>query len=270
MGDGDSANGTRHRQDHYKVRPGIFQGAGARRDGRPRGEHVVHEEDPGRDPRAGPNGERTPDIVLPGGKRRLCLGPAFPGPPQEGGVAGPSGKTAEGKGHQRGEVVPPLQIFRRTDRDGDDRRPEPGREPVGPFPVDRLEEDPCQGGSQPAPARVLGGPDCFPDLPPVGKQRQGEVERPVPRTRGNRLFLRAGGPDSYRFGGEVGRRGGEQRSKKGDLGRKGAGRGRKGGVETIPRVAGVTARWRGWRVPGDRGKWRTRSRPRRRSSGGPT
>jgi hypothetical protein len=252
------------------LRPGVFQGAGARADGRPRGIYVVDEEDVGRDPRPGPGGERTPDIFLPVGERGTRLGPEFPRPPQEERVAGPSGKTAEGEGHQCGKVVPPLQIFRRTDRYGDDRRPEPGREAVGPCPADRLEEHPCEDVRHVAPALVLGGPDSFPHLLPVGEQGQGEVERPVLGTGGNPLSLPAGGPGVYRPGGEVGRRGGEQRPKEGDLGGKRPGCGRKGGAEAPPRAAGITGRWRGWRVPGGRGRWRIRSRPRRRSSGGPT
>ena len=81
------------------LRPGVFQGAGALRDGRPRGIYVVHEEDVGRDPRTGPGGERAPDIFLPGRERGSRLGPAFPGPAQKEGIAGPPGKTGEGEGH---------------------------------------------------------------------------------------------------------------------------------------------------------------------------
>ena len=256
------------------LRSGHFQRSRARRNGRPRGVHVVEQKHLPGNPRAGPDGERPPDVFVPGGKRQSRLGPVFPGPPQEERVAGPSGEPAQGESHKRGKVVPSPEIFPRPDRNGDDRRPESGREPVGPTSPDRLEEAPRKGARHVASPRVLGGPDPLPDILLVGEKGKGEFKRPVagagqgcdrqgPAGSG-------GGPDSYRVIGEVGRCGRKQRSQKGDFPGNRPVPGLPDRTQTPAGSAGITGRWRGWRVPVVRERWRNCSRFRRRSSGRPT
>ena len=255
-------------------RTGHFQGTGARRRGRPRGVHIVHEKHVGGRQRTALGGERPPDVSLPDGNRQSRLGPAFPRPSQQERVAGPSGETAEGQGHQGGQVVPPEEIFGCADRNGDDRRTETFRDPVGPLPPEPFQEPTGEQVRGVAPPPVFRCPDPLPDVPLVQVEGKGEIERPGIRTGRDRVragcgirFLPEGGPGPCRRGGKVGRRGRKQRTQEGDL----PGNPPAPGLPEIAEAAAdpwrISGSWRGRRGPGRRGRCRTRSRFRRRSTG---
>jgi len=261
------------------LRPAPFQGAGAFCRRGPRGVHVVQQQDlrGGLSPPG--TGERSPDVGRPEGKRKTRLRGSLPGSTKEEGGERPARAAGQGASDQRGEVEPAPEIFPGMDRNRDDRGADGVRNEVRPLLAKSPEEAVREGVGRQRNAAVFRRPDRVPDLLPVGEQGAGRGEGGIVRAVGAgrppvRLRRKQdggegaaegaggsspGGPLPDRVSGETGGFAGDQRPE---------GRDFRGERPDQPAKGGrLNGSWPGWRTPCVRGRWRTRSRFRRRDTG---
>jgi len=261
------------------LRPGPFQGAGAFPRGCARSVDVVQEQDLPRDGSLRRNGERSPDVVRPPREREAGLRRSLADPAKQQGVEGPAGAPGHLSGDQRGEVESAPEIFPGMDRNRDDDGTEPVRKEVRPFRPERPEEADGDRVDRQREALVFPSPDGLPDLLPVREEGAGGPEggiggavgagcRPVragreqgggegPAARADRA--RPGGPAFDDGSGDPAGFPGDQGPEERQL--------REQRPEQRPERGMLSGPSPGWRAPSVRGRWRTRSRCRRRGTG---
>ena len=259
-------------------RPGPFQGAGARRRRGPRGVHVVENQDDIGHPSSLRDPESPLHVPPAGPQRESCLGCALPVPQQQERVEGPAKASGEAGPDEGGEVASPPEIFPGAYGYRYDRRRRPVRKQVPPRTTERVRQTIRHRPRGEGSASVFRRQDGGSRVSRVEKQGAAGVERrrvsratgggepeirdPPPHRRSGQVRRRARekGPETGRFRGE-----GAQEARKahccaGNGGGTGLPEEDRGGIP-------VSGRLRRWRTPGFRGRWRSRSRPRRKNTG---
>src|SRR3990172_1953690 len=164
-----SGDGARDRHDHYRVRAGAFQGAGARFRRGAGGVHVVEQKDRRRDLAASRHAESPLDVFVPEDSGKACLGTPLSGSRKRQRIERETGVSRKTGGDQRGEVEPPPEIFPGVGRYRDHGRRCPVRDQVPPSPREGFAEAQGHRVDRVGAGRVFRRYDRGADVPRVGE-----------------------------------------------------------------------------------------------------
>ena len=172
-----SGDGARDRHDHYRVRAGAFQGAGARLRRGAGGVHVIEQKDRRRNRAASRHVECPLDVFMPQDPGKERLGNPLPGSGKGQRIERETDESRKTGSDQSGQVEPPPEIFPGVGRYRDHGRRNTVRDQVPPSPDKDLAEAPGYCVDRVGEGGVFRGNDRGASVPRVGEQGARDVER---------------------------------------------------------------------------------------------
>lgn len=282
-----SGDGARDRHDHYRVRAGAFQGAGARFRRGAGGVHVVEQKDRRRNLAASRRAERPFDVFVPQDPGKPRLGIPLPDSGKRHRIEREADTSRKAGSDQRGEVESPPEIFPGMGRYRNHGRKSPVRDQVPPSPRERLVEAQGHRVDGVGATRVFRPEDRRANVSRVGEEgargvergRGGGAEAAGGRMRTGTGTFEGAAPGARRtaMGGPPGDGRGRkvrgcarqkvpERRELTDPLRRGEARPFRAAARLLGDLRGFSGGWRRRRTPGFRGRWRTRSMSRRRGT----